>query len=445
MNYTNILDILAYFYVNWVYGISPNRIAEGAAPVKRLVLFVFALLIIALSGIYVTGEIAVAPTIGGPALEAREIDPPHEDGVPLLEAPVDETPDGSAEDDNGGSDNDADFDNNADIDGDIDDEINDDFDDEPDEPEEEPVDIVTITISAAGDTTLGGIVNGTQMFMREFEQHDRDHSHFLRNVSHIFEQDDLTILNLEGTLTDASAYVEKTYVLRGPPHFAKILSSSGVDVVNVANNHSKDFYERGYKDTIASLEAEGIAYFGNEFKTVLEINGINVGLFGLSIWTGGRDYERQITNAVKDLHEKGAQMIIAYYHWGTERSYTPAKHQRTLGRFSLDNGVDLVLGAHPHVLQGVEEYKGKFIVYSLGNFSFGANNNPSDHDTFIFQQTFTFENGDLMDTGDINIIPVRISSEKGRNNFQPTVAEGEEAERILQKIQTLSDELTIDS
>jgi len=401
---------------------------------KRLIITIFALLIIVFSGSFVYREIAVAPIIDDSDLSVPLEGSPLADEGSLAES--------SADADSIDNDGDADSVDNdeiyaSDIEGDGDDIDDDDIED--DEPEEPPVELVSITISAAGDTTLGGDPRGARMFIREFELHGSDHSHFLANVRHIFEEDDLTIVNLEGTLTDATAHLDKTFVLRAPPHYAKILSSSGVDAVTLANNHSKDFLERGYQDTLASLEEEGIAYFGDGINTILEINGIRVGLFGLAIWVGGTNSDRLISKAVDDLRERGAQLIIAYYHWGTELSNTPAKHQRTLGHFSIDNGVDLVLGSHPHVLQGIEEYNGKYIVYSLGNFSFGANNNPADHDSLIFQQTFIFEDGSLLDTRDINIIPVLISSEKGRNNFQPIIAEGEDAERIMERIGKYSD------
>jgi len=311
--------------------------------------------------------------------------------------------------------------------------------DDEEEEEEPPSAIVTITISAAGDVTLGGDPRGSNQFMREFERNEQDHSHFLRNVKHIFDADDLTIVNLEGTLTEATAHMNKTYVFRGPPHFAKILSSSGVDAVTLANNHSIDFLELGYQDTADALEAEGIAYFGNDFNTILEIKGIRVGLFGFRFWENNQWNRNQITSAIKDLQERGAQLIIAYFHWGIESASTPSAYQRTLGRFTIDSGADLVLGAQPHVLQAIEEYNGKNIVYSLANFCFGGNNNPTDQDTFIFQQTFTFDDGELQDTNETNIIPVLISSERWRNNFQPIVAEGDVAQRILQRLQTYSD------
>lgn len=312
---------------------------------------------------------------------------------------------------------------------------------EEEEPEP-PCTIVTITISAAGDCTLGGDPRYSMQLLREFERNDGDHSIFLENVRHIFEQDDLTIVNLEGPLTDAKSHLDKGYVFRGPPHFSKILSSSGVDAVTLANNHSKDFLEAGYQDTVDALEEEGVAYFGNEFNTILEINGIKVGLFGHIVWYDAADNRKKITSSIEELLDGGAELIIAYYHWGIERSTTPSAYQRAIGRFTIDSGAHLVLGSHPHVIQGIEEYKGKNIVYSLANFCFGGNNNPDDKDTFIFQQTFTFDDGVLLDTNETNIIPARVSSERNRNDFRPTVAEGEEAERILKRIQSYSDQLT---
>jgi len=310
-----------------------------------------------------------------------------------------------------------------------------------DEDYETPSNLVTITISAAGDTTLGGDTRwaGYHAFMREFENSGHDHSHFLQNVRHIFEESDLTILNLEGTLTDATAHMDKTFIFRGPPHFAQILSSSSVGVVSLANNHTVDFFERGYRDTIASLQAEDIAYFGNEINTILEVNGIYVGLFGFSIWNDSHHNRNRIMAAIDDLQQRGAQLIIAYHHWGIERDNRPTNYQRVIGRFTIDSGAHLVLGAHPHVLQGIEEYNGRNIVYSLANFCFGGHANPDDHDTFIFQQTFTFYEGVLQDTNDTNIIPAFISSVSDRNNFQPTPATGEDAERILQRLREYSD------
>jgi len=311
---------------------------------------------------------------------------------------------------------------------------------EPYEPEPEN-NIVTLTISAAGDTTLGGDARwlGYHAFMREFENSGRDHSFFLRNIAHIFYESDLSIVNLEGTLTYATYHMDKEFVFRGPPHFAQILSSSHVDVVTISNNHTIDYFQQGYDDTVAALRAEGVAYFGNEFKTIMEVNGIAVGMFGYRIWGDTADNRDRIRAAVTYLQDRGAQLIIAYYHWGVERENRPEQYQINIGRFSIQNGVDLVLGAHPHVIQGIEEYMGRFIVYSLANFSFGGNANPPDQDSFIFQQTFSFDDGVLLPTIDKNVIPVFVSAVRYRNNFQPTVAEGADGERILARIELYSE------
>jgi len=306
----------------------------------------------------------------------------------------------------------------------------------------EPVcNLVTITLSVAGDTTLGGDRRwaGYHAFMREFENSGQDHSFFFRNIAHIFYDSDLSIVNLEGTLTYATYHMDKPFVFRGPPHFARILSLGNVDAVTISNNHTIDFGQRGYEDTIEALRAEDIVYFGNEFKTIMEVNGIYVGLFGYRIWNDSAENRNRIRAAIYNLQNRGAQLIIAYYHWGTEHVNRPEQYQINIGRYSIRNGADLVLGAHPHVIQGIEEYMGRFIVYSLANFSFGGNANPRDQDSFIFQQTFSFYNGVLLPDIYKNIIPVFVSSVRNRNNFQPTVAEGADAERIMARIERYSE------
>ena len=126
------------------------------------------------------------------------------------------------------------------------------------------------------------------------------------------------------------------------------------------------------------------------------------------------------------------------FHWGNETETVPDTNQMTLGRLAIDEGADLVCGHHPHVLQGIETYKGKNIVYSLGNFCFGGNSSPSDMDTMIFQQTFTFENGEKVEDQNARIIPCMVSSVKTRNDFRPTPATGEDKQRILQRMNEYS-------
>ncbi|MGE5405022.1 MAG: CapA family protein, partial [Candidatus Saccharibacteria bacterium] len=136
---------------------------------------------------------------------------------------------------------------------------------------------------------------------------------------------------------------------------------------------------------------------------------------------------------------KECDLVIVTFHWGTEM--TTHKHgvQTDLGRFAIDNGADLVLGTHPHVVQGIEKYKGRYIVYSLANFCFGNKRNPVDRDTFIFQQTFGFNsNGLLVKAFDKKIIPCAVSSTPGRNDYRPTILSGKSGDRVINKILAVS-------
>ena len=145
-----------------------------------------------------------------------------------------------------------------------------------------------------------------------------------------------------------------------------------------------------------------------------------------------------IKAAINDLkNNQGANAVVVFYHWGIEREYYANSDQREIAKFSIDSGADLVMGSHPHVVQGTEEYNGKQIVYSLGNFCFGGNRNPSDTDSMIYSITMNFTDG--VYTGDSHeIIPCSVTSVKGRNNYQPIILEGNEKERVLTKIQKYS-------
>ena len=152
----------------------------------------------------------------------------------------------------------------------------------------------------------------------------------------------------------------------------------------------------------------------------------------------GAQAEKLVQNNIEVLREQNVDLILACCHWGIEKDNYPENYQQQLGRKCIDWGVDLVIGHHPHVLQGIEEYKGRYIIYSLANFCFGANRNPEDKDTMIFQQTFTFENGEKVEDQNARIIPCMVSSVKTRNDFRPTPATGEDKQRILQRMNEYS-------
>ena len=170
----------------------------------------------------------------------------------------------------------------------------------------------------------------------------------------------------------------------------------------------------------------------------MEIKGVKVGLVGIYELYDHLERTQQLKDNIAKVKSEGAQLVIVIFHWGNEKETVPDSNQMTLGRLAIDEGADLVCGHHPHVLQGIESYKGKNIVYSLGNFCFGGNSAPSDMDTMIFQQTFTISKDGVQADNVTNIIPCSISSEYGYNNYQPTPAQGDEKTRIMEKIQERS-------
>lgn len=295
---------------------------------------------------------------------------------------------------------------------------------------------VSLTLSVVGDCTLGTdeTFDYDTSLNAYYENYGADY--FLQNVKDIFSTDDLTIANFEGTLTDSDEREDKTFAFKAPASYASILTGGSVEAVNTANNHSHDYGEQSFDDTLAALDDAGIVHFGYDETAVMDVKGIKVGLVGIYELYDHLEREQQLKDNIAKVKADGAQLIVVIFHWGNETETVPDSNQTTLGRIAIDEGADLVCGHHPHVLQGIETYKGRNIVYSLGNFCFGGNSSPSDMDTMIYQQTFTIDANGVKKDNVTNIIPCSISSAAydGYNNYQPTPAEGDETTRILGKI-----------
>ncbi|GMN92639.1 CapA family protein [Blautia wexlerae] len=295
---------------------------------------------------------------------------------------------------------------------------------------------VSLTLSVVGDCTLGTdeTFDYDTSLNAYYENYGADY--FLQNVKDIFSTDDLTIANFEGTLTDSDEREDKTFAFKAPASYASILTGGSVEAVNTANNHSHDYGNQSFDDTLAALDDAGIVHFGYDETAVMDVKGIKVGLVGIYELYDHLEREQQLKDNIAKVKADGAQLIVVIFHWGNETETVPDSNQTTLGRIAIDEGADLVCGHHPHVLQGIETYKGRNIVYSLGNFCFGGNSSPSDMDTMIYQQTFTIDADGVKKDNVTNIIPCSISSAAydGYNNYQPTPAEGDEATRILGKI-----------
>ena len=311
--------------------------------------------------------------------------------------------------------------------------------------EEDTSNIVTITISAAGDVTLG--THQEQDYWNSFRQvynEAEDDSYFFANVYSIFSEDDLTLVNLEGPLTLAEEAREgQVYSIKGDPEYVNILTAGSVEAVSMGNNHMMDYLQQGKDDTVKMLNETGIIYACEKTVGIYETKGVRIGMISVNEVSQGYLVEDTIQKGIAELQEDGVDLILVSCHWGVEREYYPEDYQKLLGEKCIDWGADLVIGHHPHVLQGIDEYKGKYIIYSLGNFCFGANRNPPDKDSMIFQQTFTFIDGEKQEDQEIRIIPCSVSSVTERNNFQPTPAAGAEKIRIIDRINEFSQEFDV--
>ncbi len=349
---------------------------------------------------------------------------------------------------------------------------------------------VTLTVTFAGDCTLGTDINyeNERSFNSRWQAEEGDATYFLRNVADLFGSDDLTVVNMEGALTEGGERADKKFAFRGKPEYAKILSSASVEAATLANNHSQDYGQTGYDDTIAALDAEGVQSFGYDRIAYLDVKGVKVALIGSYFPEDSAENTKEMTDNIAAARAEGAQLVIVYVHWGQEHEYDITEGQQTAGRAAIDAGADVVVGSHPHVVQGWEVYQGRYIwgqeheyditegqqtagraaidagadvvvgshphvvqgwevyqgryiVYSLGNFCFGGNTNPDDKDCLIFQQTFTVTGDEVAKNDDVDFIAASVSTETDRNTYQPVLAEGDEKARIDAKVQEAADRI----
>lgn len=291
----------------------------------------------------------------------------------------------------------------------------------------------SITITAVGDCTFATDINASRElgFVTYAERYGTDY--FLENVRDIFLEDDLTIVNFEGTLSDRGTRENKTFAFRGDPSYVNVLSNSSVEAANLANNHSLDYGQISLDDTKMYLDNAGILHCrGEEDVCITDINGIKVGLVGINYLNS--QMRTELESAITKAKAMGAEIVILSIHWGIEKATAPNDDQKQAAYTAIDCGADLVIGTHPHVLQGIEKYKGRYICYSLGNFSFGGNNAPADMDSAIFRQTLTLDGDTLLDDDNVEVIPCRISSINGYNDYRPTPASGEQKIAIENKL-----------
>lgn len=294
----------------------------------------------------------------------------------------------------------------------------------------------SITISAAGDCTFGSdrITSSSVNFYAVYRKANNP-AYFFKKVQKYFAQDDLTLVNFEGTLTNRTTRADKKYAFRGSPGYVNILKKGSIEAVSFANNHCRDFGSGSYTDTITCFTKNDIAYSSYAKVGIYKVKGKKIGMISVNGLDGSGYAKTLIHNGMKKLRERKADLYIVSMHSGVEYQTTPNSAQKDVAHYAVNQGADLVLGHHPHILQGIEKYKGRYIVYSLGNFCFGGNSNPRDKDTMVFQQTFVFQGSKQKRTqGKVKIIPCSLSSTSGINNYQPTPVTGEKRAHVLRKL-----------
>ena len=290
-------------------------------------------------------------------------------------------------------------------------------------PVEEADGSVLITVTATGDLTIGGDSRKrTNIFETELKKRDRDINFTMQNVKRILEQDDLTLVNFEGTLTESKYVPDRKkgnqFLFSAPPAYVSMLTDNSIEAVSLENNHVMDHGEEAYEETKTTLRDAGVVYSNSTEEGVIEIKGVPVCM--LSYLCIDR-YDQLWTKVPEDIARAKAQypIVIVNFHWGNEKDYKPTNNQIKMGRLAVDAGADLIIGNHSHRMNPIEQYKGKYICYSLGNFCFAGNKKPSDMTSIMFQTQFRVKDGQVTNEG-FRIIPIRISSRTDRNDFVPT-------------------------
>ena len=310
-----------------------------------------------------------------------------------------------------------------------------------------------ITITCTGDTTLGSNKRvQTKYYEASYQYYIEQNGYAwpFAGIRHLSENDDITLVNLEGVLHMPEELSTSRFAFNGPADYAKILSEGSVEIVNLANNHIGDYLQEGYDATTAALDAEGIKYCGDtdhgrELYWFDFDNDVRIGFIGLLPSYRGKN-PAKVEQDFQKLKDAGCDVIVASIHCGVEGQATHSQMTDTYRKLATALGAHIVVGTHPHVPQGLWVEKGVTTFHSLGNFSFGGNTGVDEYlycDTGLVAQIHLhFEDG--VYTGHhVTLWPVRITGEAlgtgidgGRaNNYQPVLLTGEEAQAIMKKLQ----------
>jgi poly-gamma-glutamate capsule biosynthesis protein CapA/YwtB (metallophosphatase superfamily) len=302
-----------------------------------------------------------------------------------------------------------------------------------------------LRIAAVGDIMLGGTA------APEMQKYGYDYP--FEPTKNILKQAQIVFGNLEGPLTDAgTAEAAKQYVFRSPPDkVAPALARAGFNVVSLANNHTLDYGSGGLEDTRAALDKAGIRHAGVGRNAIearqpvyMMADGVTVAVLAYSLtfpeefWAGpdkpgtAFGHEKHVRADVATARQT-ADIVVVSFHWGQEGKTELRDYQTQLAHAAIDAGASAVLGHHPHVLQGVEQYKHGVILYSLGNFAFGSYSNTVTRSVIAL---LTFRDRRWRE---LRMVPLNVKN--AEVVFQPRPLVGRDATEVVEHLQQLSQSL----
>ncbi|MBW8352149.1 CapA family protein [Bacillus sp. IITD106] len=299
-----------------------------------------------------------------------------------------------------------------------------------------------ITISMVGDNSFGTYPEAPEhlQFDYVFEKNKGDNQYVFKNSLPWFNSDDYTVINAESAFTTETKAQEKMWRIKSHPKYAAFLPASGIEAANLANNHTMDYFEAGYRDTLNAFKEQGVAVFNEDMPLIVNIKDIETVFLGYD-YRYRKSADSYLSNIIRDVkkYKRKDNLVIVNMHWGIEYMETPAFYQTKFGHAALDAGADIIIGHHPHRLQSIENYNGKYIVYSMGDYAFGADPTLKSRQTAIFRLTFAKEDDTVVMKG-LRIVPTLENSNDSEteNNYQPLPVFGEKAKEILDELIRIS-------
>lgn len=306
----------------------------------------------------------------------------------------------------------------------------------------------TVLLTFTGDCTIG-CTELTRGLPDSFDSiiAREDYRYPFLNYLDFFAEDDCTVINMEGVLSDSHADEQKgkTFRFRGKTDYVNILTAASIEAAGLANNHINDFGSQGMNATIRTLQENGIHWFYVHDVYILEKEGIRIAFVSLDETTSNK-YFYQIREEMLRLKEEDrADAIVVCYHSGTEYSLRHDRTQERMANSFIGCGADLVIMNHSHVVQGIQQIGNRSVCYALGNFVFGGNNviKTKKHGSLtatalycmVVRAELRFSDDGTYLGQQLTLYPGFTSDDPEWNHYQPRPVHGEEADRVIAAVQ----------